>query len=356
MKTYLGITLLMCWFAVNIQAQSLLPPSCYMRLEGFKDQQSKIILHLVKVNDSLYGDYNAGELSGKINAKGKFWLKSWPGETEVDIKGQFKDNKHLSITWENTATKEKKLSFELAEKYPEGSIPFKVYFETAVRKIAPDPKSPQASVKLSLLVPEITENHLPGIDSLSRILIKSFSQPSGDQGNQESAETMLAAVKKDFLDNYISSNEAMYKEMPGESFGWELLKYIHIIYNDDFKLTFYLVNYEFTGGAHGLETQVFSSVDMKTGKQLTLNDLFKSGYESKLTILLTGKLHQMLKLPASGKLTESGYFVDEIKPNDNFYVKGQGIGFLYNHYEIAPYSFGATDIFLTREELKGLLK
>jgi hypothetical protein len=167
---------------------------------------------------------------------------------------------------------------------------------------------------------------------------------------------MLAAVKKDFLDNYVSSNEAMYKEMPGASFEWELLKFIHIIYNDDFKITFYLLNYEFTGGAHGLETQDYASVDLKTGKQITLNDLFKPGFESKLTILLSGKLHQMLKLPASAKLTESGYFVDEIKPNDNFYVKGQGIGFLYNHYEIAPYSFGATDIFLTREELKGILK
>jgi hypothetical protein len=63
----------------------------------------------------------------------------------------------------------------------------------------------------------------------------------------------------------------------------------------------------------------------------------------------------MLKLPGTGKLTDSGYFVDEIKPNENFYVTGEGVGFVYNHYEIAPYSFGATDIFLTKEGLKEIL-
>jgi hypothetical protein len=244
----------------------------------------------------------------------------------------------------------------MIDKFPEGATPLRVFFETGSKKISKDPKSPKASVKLALLVPQITENHPSGIDTLNRSMLNSFSESGDLQVDPESAETIIETVKKEFLDNYISSNETMYKEMPGASFEWELLKFTHIIYNDDSKLTYYILNYTFTGGAHGLETQIYTSIDIKSGKTLSLGDLLKPGYENKLTGLLTDKLHQMLKLPALDKLTESGYFTDEVKPNDNFYLTRQGIGFYYNHYEIAPYSFGATNIFLTRDELKGLLK
>jgi hypothetical protein len=325
-------------------------------MEGMKDQKTKIILHLVKLNDSLYGAYSSGEFSGKITAKGKFWLKTWPGDNGIEIKGQFKDEHHASISWEDPANKGKSFSFDLTEKYPEGSTRLNVFSDIAEQKLLKDPKSPHASLKLALLIPEIPESHAFGIDSLNRIMLNKFSEGTEYKGDPSSEVTLLSSMKKDFFENYISSNETMYREMPGASYGWELLKSTYIIFNEEDKLSFYILNYTFTGGAHGLETQLFTSVDMKTGRTITINELFKPGYENRLMNLLTNKLHQMIKLPLQTKLTESGYFVDEIKPNDNFYLNGEGVGFFYNHYEIAPYSFGTTNIFLTKEELKGVLK
>ncbi|HEY9114603.1 MAG TPA: RsiV family protein, partial [Bacteroidales bacterium] len=48
--------------------------------------------------------------------------------------------------------------------------------------------------------------------------------------------------------------------------------------------------------------------------------------------------------------------VDSISPNRNIYVNGNGIGFLYNSYEIAPYSTGATNVFLEFSQIKDLLR
>jgi hypothetical protein len=373
MKKTLFLTLILSGLSLYIHSQDLLSQPRYMRLVGSIDQQSSMVLHLVKINDTLYGDYTsiiAGkekantksianptvQVFGKINPNGKFWLKIWPGDQGIDFKGQFKDDHHITVTMESAAGKGKKTAFDLTENIPEGSIPLKVYHETDEKKLVKSPDSPVGHLDLSLLVPMIADHQTYHLDSVTRNILKSFSETSEYRTDQTSAETTLASLKKEFFDNYYSSNETMYKEMPGASFGWELLKFTHIIYNEDRKLTYYILTYSYTGGAHGLENQIYTSINLETGKPMAMNELFEPGYENKLTVLLTGKLHQMLKLPLSGKLTDSGYFVDEIKPNENFYLNGQGVGFFYNHYEIAPYSFGATDIFLTKEELKGILK
>jgi hypothetical protein len=148
----------------------------------------------------------------------------------------------------------------------------------------------------------------------------------------------------------------MYQEMPGASFEWELMKYIHILYNHDRIVTFGLLSYTFTGGAHGMETEVFGTVDMQTGKTVRMADLFRAGYEQELSRLLTRRLRRQQNLQATAKLSESGYFKDEIRPSENFYLNDNGIGFWYNRYEIAPYAFGPTNIFIPYEELKPILK
>ncbi len=373
MKKTLVYALILFGLSSYIQSQNLLSQSRYMRLVGSIDQQNSMVLHLVKVNDSLYGDYIHGnseknksgtknngnptvQVYGKINPNGKFWLKAWPGDQGIEFKGLFKDDHQISFTMERPAAKGKKLEFDLTEKLPEGSIPFQVFYENDAKKLVKGPNSPQGVLKLSLLTPILAKNHSSIIDSVTRNILKSFSESSEYRIDQSSAETVLATTKKEFFDNYISGNETMYKEMPGASFGWEFLKFTHIIYNEDYKLTYYILSYSYTGGAHGLENQIYTSIDTKTGKPFVLDELFEPGYENQLTILLTNKLHQMLKLPVTGKLTDSGYFVDDIKPNENFYLNGDGVGFFYNRYEIAPYSFGATDIYLTKEDLKEILK
>ena len=105
-----------------------------------------------------------------------------------------------------------------------------------------------------------------------------------------------------------------------------------------------------------METQDFKVMDLNTGQPLILKDIFVDGFEIPLTNILTEKLRKMNNLPRTSKLSEHGFFVDEVIPNTNFYVTGTGIGFFYNHYEIAPYANGPTDIFLPFGELTDILK
>jgi hypothetical protein len=177
-----------------------------------------------------------------------------------------------------------------------------------------------------------------------------------DQYREKDPDKAISTIQQRFINNYLSSNKSLYETMPdARSLNWTLLKFMHILYNDNNLLSYYLLNYAYTGGAHGMETHDFTVVSIETGKTLLLNDIFIPGFEAQLTKFLTEKLKVMVGIKSTEKLSDNGFFVDDIAPNTNFYITSNGIGFVYNHYEIAPYVNGPTDIFLPFEEINNLL-
>jgi len=191
-------------------------------------------------------------------------------------------------------------------------------------------------------------------DTLRGIILIAF----GNTGNKtDTPDSVLNGNFRAFKRDYLSGNEDLYRQMPDAGLlNWDLLRYMHIVCNESYILSFYILNYAFTGGAHGLESLDYFTVDIKTGTVLKLEDLLVQGKKPELSSLLTKKLKLMNKIPLPQKLTDNGYFTDDIQPNENFYLTPYGIGFLYNHYDIAPYSFGATDIFLTADEVRDIIR
>jgi hypothetical protein len=161
-------------------------------------------------------------------------------------------------------------------------------------------------------------------------------------------------MKQIYFENYITTNESIYKETMGASFDWESLKFMDVILNRSFLLTFYIEQYAFTGGAHGLQTRDYTVVNLRKGSAVSLNEIFSGDYEAALTDLLTKQARKMHNIDSDKKLTDNGFFVETIKPTNNFYLTINGIGFFYNHYEIAPYSNGPDDIFIPFADLKSI--
>ncbi|MBL7137606.1 MAG: DUF3298 domain-containing protein [Bacteroidales bacterium] len=345
--------------AFTVTAQVYLPKKAYMHLVGRIDVDQEISLNLVKVNDSLYADLvytskqcNFSVLSGKVDEEGTFLMKYPFCDTGMVFRGSFVNRQSLSGNYESVDG-EISHPFVLVESYPEGSIPLLVYYHHLSRKLVEKPESPRAEISQCLIIPGESSNPVLS-DSLRIRMISSFT---GKANRQKDPDVAIRSTQEAFIKNYLSSNESLYESMPeAGSLNWTLLKFMHVLYNDNNLLTYYLLNYGYTGGAHGLETQDFTVFNTKSGKVLSLNDLFLPGFETKLTTLLTRKLKEMTKLHASEKLSDNGFFVDDVAPNSNFYLTASGIGFFYNHYEIAPYANGPTDILLPFDELKELLR
>lgn len=111
-------------------------------------------------------------------------------------------------------------------------------------------------------------------------------------------------------------------------------------------------SYSFLGGAHGISAyKVFNYGDVKGKvKELTLADLFKKGsnYKSRVTGLILGKLKED---EDATKVQEGEVKSLTDKQLNRFKISPEGLTFLFDHYELAPYSNGRFEVELTTEEL-----
>lgn len=122
------------------------------------------------------------------------------------------------------------------------------------------------------------------------------------------------------------------------------------------RMSYTIEHYAYMGGAHGSDVRTFSIYDMHTGAQLTEQDFFAPGYEPQVAAMLVDNLiAQHDEFSSENDLREAGFYVEEIRPNDNFYLSEEGLVYYFNAYDIAPYALGAVEIVLPYEQVKPLL-
>lgn len=102
--------------------------------------------------------------------------------------------------------------------------------------------------------------------------------------------------------------------------------------------------YVFSGGAHGMSTTSYLTYDLKNGQLLDRANTFVAGSEGKLLEAIKNSLMQDNNVDSVDRLSECGYFPDQIFVTDNFYLDRYDIVFHYNPYDIAPYSTGSVNV------------
>jgi len=349
------------------EVQSGNPKKCYFHFVGKINNQANIEMNLIKINDSVYGNYSLVskdggstkfmekksyipvQIYGKVNSKGVYIIKENPWDKGASFTGKLVDDQTLKGIWESENGKIK-YPFELKENYTEGNLPMNVYFQKGSVPLINKAKSPKATLQYCLLSPKDSTDPIIS-DSLTKMILSKYM---GKPVRKMSPDMLLNAMKQIYFANYITTNESIYKETMGASFDWESLKFMDVVLNHNYLLTFYIESYDFSGGAHGMQTRDYTVVNLRSGRPVSLTEIFSGDYEGALTDILTKKARKMHNIKADKKLTDSGFFVESIKPTNNFYITINGIGFFYNHYEIAPYSNGPEDIFIPFSELRSL--
>lgn len=122
-------------------------------------------------------------------------------------------------------------------------------------------------------------------------------------------------------------------------------------------VTYYINMYNFTGGAHGLEQLLTLNFDKTTGKTITLDDVLVTGYQMRLNELLQKALLEKADCKDINELHDKGYlFSMEMYPSSNFVLGKDGVTFIYNPYEIAPYALGRIELTLSYSTLEPIMK
>lgn len=113
----------------------------------------------------------------------------------------------------------------------------------------------------------------------------------------------------------------------------------------------------YEGGAHGTHQQVALNFEAKTGRLLTLSEIFAEGTENQLNNILLKALKEKTGLGTIGQLREKDYLksVDIYAP-ENFIINDETITFIYNPSEIAAYSVGSTELIIPYSSMESILK
>lgn len=237
----------------------------------------------------------------------------------------------------------------------------------------------------------ITKEGFARIDTAARFPIDTFNTESPALSLQLSLDTVIASNNSnatqinntiiyaafghdgasvvDAIDEFIETAKEEYYTMRADyinekkmehSAAWLNYSYsikgtVHDIHND---ITNYIiVNDTYTGGAHGLSTHTLLNIDSRTGREITLNDIFTENFETTLTERLTERLAKDAGATSIDELKEWGYTaLSDMYPTENFMLGKDSIIFLYNPYEIAPYSLGHIKVALGYDEIKDISK
>lgn len=109
---------------------------------------------------------------------------------------------------------------------------------------------------------------------------------------------------------------------------------------------------QYTGGAHGMYNQTYLNADTRTGDLIDEDRLFKQDTKQNLTKLIKELLP--LQKNSSGDpvtLLEP----DNVSPNNNFYFSKIGVVYVFNPYEVAPYSDGIIQVEIPFERIKDMI-
>lgn len=160
-----------------------------------------------------------------------------------------------------------------------------------------------------------------------------------------------------FFSAQLDSFELIYKsEVEAEIYHlWSLESSIVIDDSHDSFVQLQLSGWSYTGGAHGNGSTNTFIIDKSTGKEVLLNDFFSD--PSAVRKIAEEHFRKMFELENDTDLEEAGFWFENNRfhLNNNFSIVGDKIVFLFNTYEIAPYSGGETVIEISIEEIKSFI-
>ena len=165
-------------------------------------------------------------------------------------------------------------------------------------------------------------------------------------------EYAMKAYNNRSVDFYVQDNEE-YLEDTEEEWGFMMnwSESIDGSFLDPYKgmVSYLKYAYGYSGGAHGMDALTCRTFDLKTGREIFDEDLFKPGYEDRLTETLRANLLSSVEDPDM-------LFETDITPSDNFYLTSEGITYIYQRYEIGPYAIGIIKVTVPWKEIQDIIR
>ncbi|TVT41773.1 DUF3298 and DUF4163 domain-containing protein [Hymenobacter setariae] len=129
----------------------------------------------------------------------------------------------------------------------------------------------------------------------------------------------------------------------------------YVLYQQGNLLSLGFFHYNFSGGAHGNYSLMPASYDLRTGRRLRYNDIFRPTAAQQLPSLLGQAVRPLLGL-RPGEPLDKQLFVSKMPVTHQVFLTAGGAVFVYQPYEIASYAQGEIHVFVPLASLRPLLR
>jgi hypothetical protein len=172
----------------------------------------------------------------------------------------------------------------------------------------------------------------------------------------KNSETDNALGFQALINNFLGEYEKLEEERPEYKTHWYDRKNVTVV-SDTFEIMSLAYSEDiFTGGAHPNNITYYANLT-HYGRRLELSDLLKKDYWPVLNNIADSIFRKVNNIPRVHNLQLDGYWFEDGKfhLNENFYISPAGLTFLFNPYEIGPYSMGSTKLTIPYSKIKNYI-
>ncbi|MCC6550181.1 MAG: DUF3298 domain-containing protein [Ignavibacteriaceae bacterium] len=199
--------------------------------------------------------------------------------------------------------------------------------------------------KAILIWPEITGSTN---NAVARVVIDRLRADIALKTHQFFVNGGFAKKPEDVPETFIREIDADREEWGMSNLPLDYLREIQVLFNSEYIFSFGVYEGGYTGGAHSNYSQSAFNYSLITGQLLSLEYIFPRDKMEELLVAAEKIFRKSLDLPQDGFINEHGFWFPENKLylSSEFFPSKDGITFIYNPYEIAPYSAGEIRLFL----------
>lgn len=192
------------------------------------------------------------------------------------------------------------------------------------------------------------------IKKQNKYLNSTLEIPAVNSGNPKIDDMINQRIKDDILNFYEESLKEAQSFL--EDFELDESRFIadasfEVKKNTSNIISIFVKYYKYSGGAHGYYEYIPYNFDLRSGKNLTLKEIFKQGVDYK--IIINNEIEKQIKeLGKKEKDLDKVYDFYGIKENQKFYLEDGNIVIYFDLYDIAPYAAGIPEFPIIVENIK----
>lgn len=216
-------------------------------------------------------------------------------------------------------------------------------------KLAKD--TPRAHISIMLLEPKDTEDRA----WVTSLLLKNYLNTESKKQTGDLLQNIRNYTTA-YINDYKTEMDALkgegffkHDEESAASFYYEEQMTSNVLYNQKGFVVLKTDFFTYSGGAHGMYTRNISCFDMEQKKLLTLSDVVT--IDSVQLQTLVEKYFRQQNDIAPDVALSNILFENQLPANNNFYFTPNGLGFVYQPYEVAAYAYGIIDVWIPYQAL-----